>query len=185
MMELILILVEKTKAAEPLNIHVSWSHTQVSKHPKPQEEHVILLKRQHSNVHSHSRRPRRFPPTGLYCASEKSRKPLKVIIFSCVSLPSCSVCESLKDSSQTLFPAASCKTTPPDSTWNGEQPITAKIRNLGRSTHTNRFCRGETDLINVLVVVTESQLIEGRVAGYPQAHADLKEPKFTIFSSWF
>ena len=59
---------------------------------------------------------RRFPPTGLYCASGKSRKPLKMIIFSFVSLASWSVCMSLKDSSQTLFPASSCKTTPPDST---------------------------------------------------------------------
>lgn len=59
--------------------------------------------------------------TKLYSSFEKSKKPLKMICFSFMSCGTRSVCWSLKDSSQTFCPAASCKTTPPDRTWNTTQ----------------------------------------------------------------
>lgn len=66
--------------------------------------------------------------TELYAESAKSRKPLKMIFFSLVSVASTSLCLSLKDSSQTFWLAVSCKTTPPDSTCNTVRPITARRR---------------------------------------------------------
>lgn len=55
--------------------------------------------------------------SGLYSEAEKIRKPLKMMLFSWVSRISGSFCWSLKDSNQTFCPSLSCKTTPPDSTY--------------------------------------------------------------------
>lgn len=62
-------------------------------------------------------------------SSWKSRKPLKMICLSLVSFMSPSLWWSLKDSSQTFCPTLSCKTTPPDSTWNATQSVTTSRMN--------------------------------------------------------
>lgn len=138
--------------------------------------------------------------TELYCGSEKSRKPLKMICFSLLSRASADVCWSLRDSSQTFCPALSCKTTPPDSTckvsgqqWETSGQYVLDLLLCSRHQlhphwkvnvvlgHLLNFCCftcWETDLINVPVrcfVITESQVVERRVTGYLQAYADLKK----------